>query len=397
MTECSVCGLDVVVSNADLPNLVCGSCVSNAITEDGQPLLTLASIADELPKPVILSGIHCWAVALNENVHVIRDDFDCETYMEFYRRHVLLNPGCGALVGLAVGDALGATLEFTKAGAFEPITDMVGGGPHNVKPGQWTDDTSMALCLAESLIECAKFDPADQMERYVRWWRDGHLSSKGECFDIGGSTEQALMRFQTTHEPYSGSTDPASSGNGSLMRLAPVVIRYAKDPERAIELAAESSRTTHGSDMAVDSCRYFAGLLIGAIQGRDKSELLSQAFSPLGMNYWDRHPLDPMVSEVATGSFRHREPPKIHGGGRGFVVTTLEAALWAFNKTDNFRDGALMAVNLGEDADTVGAVYGQIAGAYYGEFGIPRRWRMRLHQYSLIREYAEKLCLLAGF
>lgn len=396
--ECGICSREITVASPRAhPNVACSSCASTAVMADGQPLESLSSSQCTRDTPVFVGGVKCWLDPSVYPPRLMRDDFDCASYEDFYRKHVVLASPCGALVGLAVGDALGATLEFEKAGNFEPITDMVGGGPHSLKPGQWTDDTSMALCLAESLIERGEFDPADQMERYVRWLREGHLSSKDKCFDIGESTRKALERFQVNREPYSGSTNPRESGNGSLMRLAPVVIRYAKEPERAIELAAESSRTTHGSDMAVDSCRYFAGLLIGAMQGRDKKELLSQAFTPVGMSYWDRNPLDPMVTEVATGSFRHREPPEIHGGGAGFVITTLEAALWAFNKTDNFRDGALMAVNLGEDADTVGAVYGQIAGAYYGEFGIPRRWRMRLHQYSLIREYAEKLCVLAGF
>src|SRR5690348_11419095 len=97
----------------------------------------------------------------------------------------------GALVGLAVGDAVGTTLEFATPGTFEPITDMVGGGPFELLPGQWTDDTSMALCLAESLLHCGGHDPRDQMQRYVRWWREGHLSSTGRCFDIGRTVASA--------------------------------------------------------------------------------------------------------------------------------------------------------------------------------------------------------------
>ncbi len=113
----------------------------------------------------------------------------------------------GSLLGLAVGDALGTTLEFKAPGTFKPIKDIVGGGPFHLKPGQWTDDTSMALCLAESLIEKNGFDPVDQLERYVRWYRQGHLSSTGKCFDIGGTVRSALSRFERTHEPYCGSTD----------------------------------------------------------------------------------------------------------------------------------------------------------------------------------------------
>ena len=173
----------------------------------------------------------------------------------------------GCLVGLAAGDALGSTLKFRYFGSFEPIDDMVGGGLFDLKPGQWTDDTSMALCLAASLIEREEFDPSDQMRRYVRWWREGYMSSTGRCFDIGISTARALSRFVETGDPYSGPTDPVSAGNGSLMRLAPVPMYFAGDPAEAIALSADSSRTTHGAEEAVDACRYFAGLLVGALQG----------------------------------------------------------------------------------------------------------------------------------
>jgi ADP-ribosyl-[dinitrogen reductase] hydrolase len=118
----------------------------------------------------------------------------------------------GALLGLAAGDALGTTLEFKPPGSFEPIEDMVGGGPFGLRAGQWTDDTSMALCLAESLVERGGFDPTDQMRRYVRWWREGVWSSTGSCFDIGVTTRSALRRFEETGEPLAGSTDPHSAG-----------------------------------------------------------------------------------------------------------------------------------------------------------------------------------------
>ena len=179
----------------------------------------------------------------------------------------------GALLGLAVGDALGTTLEFRAKGSFEPIDDMVGGGPFGLEPGEWTDDTSMALCLAESLPGRG-FDPHDQMTRYLRWWRDGYWSSTGRCFDIGITVASALRRFEETGDPMAGSTDPHSAGNGSLMRLAPVPLRYAHDPAEAVRLAGESSRTTHGAAEAVDACRYFATLIVAALAGRSKEELL---------------------------------------------------------------------------------------------------------------------------
>jgi ADP-ribosylglycohydrolase len=294
----------------------------------------------------------------------------------------------GALLGLAAGDALGTTLEFKQPGTFEPIDDMVGGGAHNLEPGQWTDDTSMALCLAASLVEKGGFDPKDQMERYVRWWQEGYMSSTGSFFDIGGTVQTALMAFDLTGDPFSGSTDPQSAGNGSLMRLAPVPMFYAADAGKAISRAADSSRITHGAAEAVDACRYFSGLVTGALQGRPKDELLSENFSPVPL-LWRTNPLAPAIADIASGSFKEKEPPEIRGGG--YVVHSLEATLWAFHKSEDFRSGALLAVNLGDDADTTGAVYGQIAGAYYGEEGIPTEWREKLALLEVLDDLANSL------
>ena len=275
----------------------------------------------------------------------------------------------GCLLGLAAGDALGTTLEFRRPGSFEPIDDMIGGGPFGLEPGQWTDDTSMALCLAESLIECRGFDASDQMRRYVRWHKEGHLSSTGTCFDIGNTTFDALMRFRRTGDPLAGSDHPRTAGNGSLMRLAPIPMFFAATPREAVARAAESSGTTHGAIEAVDACRHFAGLLVSALTGAEKDTLLEPDHRP-AEGTRETSPLTAKVAAVAGGSFRHREPPQIRG--TGYVVETLEAALWAFHNSTSFREGALLAVNLGDDADTTGAIYGQIAGAYYGAEAIPQ-------------------------
>ena len=299
----------------------------------------------------------------------------------------------GCLLGLAAGDALGTTLEFKKPGTFEPIDDMVGGGPFNLQPGQWTDDTSMALCLATSLIEQEGFDPTDQMQRYVRWWQKGYLSSTGRCFDIGTTVRGALSRFERDGDPHAGSTDPNSAGNGSLMRLAPVPMYFASDAAEAIRMAADSSRTTHGAQEAVDACRYFAGLLFGALDGVDKEPLLSPGFCPV-VGLWEREPLAEKIGHIADGSFKDREPPVIKGSG--YVVRSLEAALWAFHRSRDFREGALLAANLGDDADTTAAIYGQLAGAYYGADGIPAKWRERLTMEAEITALADSLHEHAG-
>ncbi len=294
----------------------------------------------------------------------------------------------GCLFGLAVGDALGTTLEFTIPGEFEPIDDMVGGGPFDLVPGQWTDDTSMALCLAESLITCNGFDPVDQLERYTRWHKEGHLSSTGTCFDIGGTVLNALKKFEKTRAPYCGPEDPHTAGNGSIMRLAPVPLFYRTVPRDAIEFAAKSSRTTHGAREAVDACRYLSGLILGALEGRSKDELLSTEYGPAN-DLWARAPLAKKIRDIANGSFKQRNPPEIRG--TGYVVACLEAALWAFYHSSTFREGALAAVNLGEDSDTTGAVYGQLAGAFYGEAEIPASWLSRLAFCEKIESFADRL------
>ncbi len=272
----------------------------------------------------------------------------------------------GALLGLAVGDALGTTLEFTPAlDPFTPrVTQIVGGGPFRLPPGGWTDDTSMALCLAQSLVATGACDPRDQMERYVRWWKNGENSVTGRCFDIGNTTRAALQRYLDTGDPFAGDSDPHAAGNGSLMRLAPVVLA-ARSEEQAIEWASLQSRTTHAACACVDACRFYARLIWRALDGASRVDLLD----PAAGSDLD---LTASVVAVAQGSYRQKMPPQIRGSG--YVVESLEAALWAFHHSSTFAEGAILAVNLGEDADTTGAVYGQLAGAHYGLDGIPPEW-----------------------
>jgi len=298
----------------------------------------------------------------------------------------------GCLLGLAVGDAIGTSVEFMPPGSFTPLTDMLGGGPFNLAPGEWTDDTSMALCLAESLIEKRGFDPIDQLERYVRWFRTGYLSSNGRCFDIGIATAASLSRFESTHEPYPGSTAQNTAGNGSLMRLAPVPMFYARHPHMAIEKSADSSRTTHANPKVVDACLYFSALLLGALNGHPKEALLSpiidwQFLEPETIGLLSD--LSPEILELVNGSFKQKQPSDIQGSG--YVVRGLEASLWAFYHSTSFRDGVLLAANLGDDADTTAAIYGQLAGAYYGESNIPLEWRAKLAMVDVIIGFADKL------
>jgi len=277
----------------------------------------------------------------------------------------------GCLAGLAVGDAVGTTVEFRPKGTFKPVVDMVGGGPFDLEPGQWTDDTSMALCLAESLIQRRGFDARDQMERYCRWWREGHWSVTGKCFDIGATVSAALLKFERTGEPFSGSISPGTAGNGSLMRLAPIPMfchTNALGREVTAQMARDSSRITHGAPECLDACEALALLLYDLLDGTPRDEALQQL---------KRHPLEsPGVQRIIEGSYLGKTAANVWASG--YVLQTLEAALWSFHTTENFRDAILAAVNLGEDADTTGAVCGQIAGACYGVSGIPIEWLDRL-------------------
>jgi ADP-ribosylglycohydrolase len=172
------------------------------------------------------------------------------------------------------------------------------------------------------------------------------------------------------------------------MRLAPIPLFFFGHDEDAIALAAESSRTTHGAPVAIDACRYLAALITGAFRNATKEQLLAPFYSPQP-GYWNRHPLHPIIAAIARGSFKEKSPPEIRGSG--YAAHSLEAALWAFHNGGDFRDGCLLAVNLGEDADTTAAIFGQIAGAYYGRSGIPLEWRSKLAHSALIERYAESL------
>ena len=286
----------------------------------------------------------------------------------------------GSLVGLAVGDALGEPVEFAEG--FEPVTGMRGGGPRGLPAGCWTDDTSMALCLAESLIARKGFDAKDQADRYVRWYREGHMSSTGSCFGMGYTTRRALEGYEETGEEYSGPTDEHSAGNGSIMRLAPVPLFFCSDAQKVAEMSAQSSRTTHGAAACVDACRYLGSLIAGAARGEPKDDLLSGSYGRGG-------PLCAEIAAIAAGSFKSKEPPEIRG--TGYVVESLEAALWAFYKSSSFKEGCLLAVNLGDDADTTGAVFGQLAGAHYGIGGIPPEWRGSIVRGGMIERMAGEL------
>ena len=264
----------------------------------------------------------------------------------------------GMLAGLAVGDAVGTTVEFSPKGSFAQVTDMVGGGPFRLKAGQWTDDTSMALCLADSLLACDGWNAADCMDRFQRWRMDGENSSTGTCFDIGMQTRDALTAYAVSANPYAGPVEHDRSGNAGVMRLAPAAIAYGVDTQRACRAADLQSRTTHGSVACLEAARLMAAFLV------------------TGDRQLVPAPQDP--PDRATG----------------YVVHSMQAAYWALATTDNFRDAVLRVVNEGEDADTTGAIVGQLAGRLYGYSAIPEAWLERLHARAHILALADALYAL---
>ncbi|MQW94101.1 ADP-ribosylglycohydrolase family protein [Sinorhizobium fredii] len=268
----------------------------------------------------------------------------------------------GALVGLAVGDAVGTTLEFKSRDSYEHLTDMVGGGPFGLAPGEWTDDTSMALCLADSLIaNDGKIDQADLLERFVRWWRLGENSHSGRCFDIGNTTTRALEAYRQSGSLVNNAEENRQA-NGSIMRLAPAVIA-AKAKTDAQVLAVLQGETTHAAPEPKMACSVMAGVLWDAIL---------TGFVP------------PYVSRLG-------QTPRALVSSSGHVWRTFDAACWAVASTLTFKDAVLAAANLGDDADTVAAVAGQIAGAIYGYGAIPQDWRDKLAWHDSIVTRAEEL------
>jgi ADP-ribosyl-[dinitrogen reductase] hydrolase len=345
---------------------------------------------------------------------VLPDEIKLERTPYYHDKDDICNRVIGSLVGLATGDALGASVEFRprKYLAANPVRKMEGGGTWGLDAGKWTDDTSMALCLASSLITENGFNAYDQMVRYKWWHKHGYLSSTGHCFDIGKATRQSIIDFSARQKileihyrclsEYEVDTlawdsveciekfdvncgDQNAAGNGALMRLAPIPLFYFKTPAIAIEYAGRSASLTHANKKAIDACRYYAALIIGALYRFSKDELLAKNFYSKHKDWFGEEPLHEDIKLIAEGSYKRKGGYEDGIRGKGYVVNALEAALWAFWSDENsFEKGALAAVNLGDDTDTTAAIHGQLAGAYYGYDKIPKDWLSKLYAHDLI-------------
>ena len=282
----------------------------------------------------------------------------------------------GMLVGLAVGDALGAPVEFLPEPSDVHIEEMGEKMAHfheniRVPEGVWTDDTEMALCLADSLLICGGYDSYDIMMKFTAWCDNGYRTYDGKpAVDVGIQTARAIDDFKA-HPVIFEDDITESAGNGAIMRLAPVIIASLGDSDinATVRLAVLSAQETHNSETVKKVTAVFAEVLYKICQGADKKEIAVFVDSKMEVE---------------------RDADKLRNLG-GYIVDTFSIGMWGLMNFDNFGDGMLAVIRLGGDTDTNGAVYGQLAGAYYGYSGIPKEWREGVYLVSELVEIADKL------
>lgn len=289
-----------------------------------------------------------------------------------------LDKAQGALLGLAIADAVGTTLEFLPRDK-QHVHDMVGGGPFNLQVGEWTDDTSMALCLAQTYLEAGSCDITLFRQKLVSWYKHGTNSVNGVCFDIGNATRHALDQFILQGPGWAGNTAAETAGNAAVIRHAPTAIFRRKSFIAGWNDARLQSIATHGATESISGCQLFNVILHHLLNGQNKQ----QSFAPHSM------PAALRVTLINAGEYKQKSRDQIRSSG--YVIDTLEAALWAVWQTDNFRDAVLLAANLADDADSVAATAGQLAGALYGLSGIPTEWVKKVAQREEILSLAEQL------
>ena len=290
----------------------------------------------------------------------------------------------GSLLGLAIGDALGVASQGLKPGSFAPIAGFSGSKTLNLPPGAWSDDTAIALCVAEGLIQCGRFDPRDQVERCENWQQNGYMTATGQCVGITDNTAQALAAARWRRQVFPGSHDPKHLDPEALTRVAPTVLFSFGSIEDALQLACEASRITCQAPGALDACRLFAASLHAALAGEPKEHILDPPFELQ----------DTTGVRLKVEAIRRKASTKPPRAGQT-STETLAAALWAFETTSTFHDGALLAANLGGRADAVTAAYGQLAGAAYGAAAIADVWRSALVSRDLIEAFADALLVHA--
>jgi ADP-ribosylglycohydrolase len=302
---------------------------------------------------------------------------------------VLRDKYLGALIGLACGDALGASSEMQKPGGFAPIGDLIGGGPWQLPPGAWTDDTAMALCLADSLLACEGFDARDQLARYVDWQRNGYMSSTQQCVGITAAVAKALAAAQWSGKLMTGSHDPKRLEPDAIVRAGVVALFAAGAPARVFEWAADAARLTHQAPGVLDACRWYASLVLAALQGATIEDLLPRARELLAEHYGK--PLTSHIERLADAA----RPPGARPLRSNQTHSALGTVLWAMGSERSFRDSALKLANLGGNADVLGALHGLLGGALHGVSRIPSAWRSNVAQQELLESTADRLLAAA--
>ncbi|KAL8790791.1 MAG: hypothetical protein Q9213_000415 [Squamulea squamosa] len=313
----------------------------------------------------------------------------------------------GSLYGVAVCDALGGPVEFCRRGTFIPVTGLRYNPNFDLPPGSWTDDTSMTLCLAQSLVDSNEdFVLLDQVKKYVQWFENGYMSSTGKCFDIGNATRNALSIWKATLAKGGSGCEVLASGqlaidkalkhkiqcgNGSLMRVSPIGLVFHNDIAKAMEYAAASSQATHPYNTNTEACRLYTKLMASTFWNMTKKDLASI------VTEWTFEDLDLKSRFGKYSTFQAwQEVREEEISSSGYVVHSLEASLWAFFTTTSFEEGALKVVNLGGDADTVGAIYGGLAGAFYGIEAIPQIWLTGLQARKTVDDVVNGTVALTG-
>jgi len=299
-----------------------------------------------------------------------------------------------ALFGVAIGDALGVPVEFNSRQIIckNPVTDMIGYGTHNLPAGIWSDDSSLSFCLAEALTQ--EFDLNTIGQNFVKWYHDNFWTPQGFVFDIGIATCQAIAQLARGVQPdLAGGTDEFSNGNGSLMRILPLLFYLNDKPiEERFNLIKQVSAITHGHIRSVIACFYYLEFARQILEGKNKFEIykilqseISNFLTTLSINKTEIALFDRLLEEDI------EKLPEENIYSSGYVLHTLEASIWCLLTTDSFEEAVLRAVNLGEDTDTTGAVTGGLAGLLYGFDSIPNKWLQKIARYDDINDLAERV------
>ena len=301
-----------------------------------------------------------------------------------------------AIWGFIVGDALGVPYEFSSRSRMieNPAIDMVGYGTYNQVPGTWSDDTSMMLCVLENINN--KGNTKNLANLFLKWYNQNYMTARGEVFDIGITTRTALNNImEGVSLKNSGLSDERSAGNGSLMRCVPYA--FAEDISKSIVQMIMGSRITHRHALCHLCCMYYVKMLRAILEGKGKHEAANNAAGYIKFGWRitetedDQVPLQEQFSKLFNHQFHALPETEIQS--TGYVLYTLEASVWCFLNSENYKESVLKAVNLGGDTDTIAALTGALSGLYYGYESIPEDWILRIANKKLIHEVLDKIDL----